>query len=368
MEVSLQSLATLLTLSGHRVSLLTTPGIVRQDMMQVFENAWLIRGARPGKYSMRWWLGSFRHSQAHLWKPDIVVSISSAGSAFLLGNSSLTHVAQCHGTALAEVKSSLRTGGLREYAKVALNCARIVREVLAYKAFREVWAVSDEVSKQLLNFPYTVSKSRLVVISNGVDVDRFKFDLNARASLRRQLGIDEGVSVGITLSRLHSQKGVDKAILSLAQPGSSHHVLIVTGDGGELVSLERLARDAGVSDRVHFVGHLDTVSVSTYLSAADILVFPTMRVEGLPLSLLEALASGLSVVTSRGCNVPVDLQKCVSIVDTTPAAVAKGWQQAVSESAGSPAERLSLLPGRFGAAHMAEMYLDGVVRVIRHSV
>lgn len=363
MEFGFHTLASSLKSAGYEVSILTTPGLVRHDLMAVFDNVWCISKGRPGKYSAWWWLLTFRHSSLQNWNPDLVVSVSSAGAAAMLGNGGFVHVAQCHGTGVAEVKSSLGTGGVREYAKVILNSLRIVREIPSYRCFKKIWAVSQEVENQLLDFPYGVPGDKIEMIPNGVDLDFFKYSSEARAAIRTDLGIDEGATVGITLSRLNPQKGVDLAVSSLAEIDNRKRVLIVAGDGPARDDLVKLSVSLGVIDRVKFVGHLEKVQIPSYLSAADVMVFPTRRVEGLPLSLLEALANGLPLVTTSGCNVPTDLGPGVTLCDTTATSVAKAWGIAFKTAAKS---RASKLPEKYSAASMNNEYVGSIRRIIEN--
>ncbi len=353
MEFGFHALADRLKSLGYEVSILTTPGIVRQDLMSVFDNVWCVKRGRPGKYSMWWWLSTFRHGSLRRWNPDLVISVSSAGAAAMLGNSDLVHVAQCHGTGVAEVRSSIRTGGIREYAKVVLNSLRVLREIPSYRCFQKVWVVSNEVENQLLKFPYSVSGDKIEKISNGVDVDFFTCRASSRTEIRSGLNIEKNSAVGITLSQLNVQKGVDLAIAALAESSDRQRVLIVAGDGPARDDLVKLSVSLGVSDRVRFVGHLDRGRVPDYLSAADVMVFPTRRVEGLPFSLLEALASGLPLVTTSGCNVPSDLGSVVTLCETTGRSVAQAWGIALAKATG---ERKSMLPEEYSTTYMSRQY------------
>lgn len=357
MESGLQSLADGLKQSGFEVAILTTHGIVRPDLMSTFEHVWCLPFGRPGKYSLPWWLGSTFHRPSKQWDPNLTISISSAGAGFMFANKQKMTVAQCHGTAFAEVRSSIKTGGVREYAKVLLNTARIAREVPSYRSFTKIWAVSEEVANQLRAFPYRVAEEKIEVISNGVDVDQLRFSTADRLKIRRQLGIPTDADVGITLCRLVAQKGVDVAIRSLATKQGSNRNLIVAGDGPEGEALRALARDVGVVDRVRFVGHVEKSDVPAHLSAADVFVFPTRRLEGLPFSLLEALANGLPVLTTNGCNVPDDIQQGVHISDGSAEAISMTWQVILERKS----SRLkSNLPSKYSQRQMAGTYARSV--------
>ena len=99
----------------------------------------------------------------------------------------------------------------------------------------------------------------------------------------------------LVLGRLSPEKGVDVLIQALARRAAGAARLTVVGDGPERRRLEQLTADLGLSARVEFVGYRD--DVGPFLRAADALVMPSHR-EGLPLTLVEALAAGLPVVAS----------------------------------------------------------------------
>jgi glycosyltransferase involved in cell wall biosynthesis len=104
--------------------------------------------------------------------------------------------------------------------------------------------------------------------------------------------VADGLTVGV-VARLDAFKGVDILVRALADlPGVT---AVIVGDGPESSSLRALARDLGVADRVHFVGWSD--QVRGWLGAIDVFALPSLM-EGLPLSICEAMLAGLPVVAT----------------------------------------------------------------------
>jgi glycosyltransferase involved in cell wall biosynthesis len=95
------------------------------------------------------------------------------------------------------------------------------------------------------------------------------------------------------IGRLEHQKGFDVLIRALASVDDAR--LVVMGDGSERASLEQLARDVGVADRVVWTGWRD--DARHYFAAVDVVALPS-RFEGFPLALLEALLARAAVVAS----------------------------------------------------------------------
>lgn len=136
------------------------------------------------------------------------------------------------------------------------------------------------------------------VILNGVDTARFT--PRNQAAARQALGIPtEAYVIGVA-ARLEQVKGVDVAISALA--GMRRRALLaIAGTGSQAEALRALAVERGVADRVLFLGHVD--DMACFYAAMDAVCLSS-RAEGLPLSLLEAQASGVPVVASSVGGVP----------------------------------------------------------------
>lgn len=136
-------------------------------------------------------------------------------------------------------------------------------------------------------------RERLHVVPNAVDTELFR--PGSREGARVELGLGDWPIVA-AVGRLDRDKGFDTAIRALAGVPAAR--LLVVGDGEEKPTLERLARELGMSERVIFAGRQTRDGVARHLNAADIFVFPTKLNEASGLVLLQAMASGLPVVAS----------------------------------------------------------------------
>src|SRR5260221_848075 len=135
---------------------------------------------------------------------------------------------------------------------------------------------------------------RLEVVPYGVDVSRFTPVPGARETARARLGMAAEVPVLFAAGRLVRKKGF--AYLIDALPSVDAH-LVIAGGGDLAAELRARARAAGVADRAHFLGDLPQDAVAAWFAAADIAVVPSVKddsgnVDGLPNTVLEALASG----------------------------------------------------------------------------
>jgi glycosyltransferase involved in cell wall biosynthesis len=136
---------------------------------------------------------------------------------------------------------------------------------------------------------------KCISIANGVDTARFRRDDTIRATLRRIHSIGEHDVVIGSCARLEPIKNLGFLLDCFA--GYLKTVpdawLVIVGDGSERQALEKRSADLGIADRVIFTGV--RYHVEEYLSMFDIYAI-TSHNEGLPLSVLEAMSSGLPVV------------------------------------------------------------------------
>jgi UDP-glucose:(heptosyl)LPS alpha-1,3-glucosyltransferase len=153
--------------------------------------------------------------------------------------------------------------------------------------------VADELVRR-----YRIAAERLVVIPNGVDLERFhpaRREID-RPALRSMLGGD--APVWLFLGSGWRRKGLDTALRALAAAGPRDAVLWVAGRD-DPAPWQAMATRLGVGERVRFLGHRD--DPERLCASADALLLPT-RYESFGLACLEAAASGLPVLTSAAAG------------------------------------------------------------------
>lgn len=138
---------------------------------------------------------------------------------------------------------------------------------------------------------------KIVSLRNGVDLELFQpID---REQARRELGMTAYTLV--TVGHLVPVKG--HALILQALPLLPHVHLLIAGNGPLRASLETLAQELGVADRVKFLGALPQSELRRYYGVADAMVLASER-EGWANVLLEAMACGTPVVASRVWGTP----------------------------------------------------------------
>lgn len=143
---------------------------------------------------------------------------------------------------------------------------------------------------------YPASGARTALIRNGIDIELFR-QMAGQNLTRQQFGLAVDDLVVGSVGNLRREKNQALLIRALALFGERRHriKLLLVGDGPCRTELEALAADLGVSDRVKFLGIRHDVPQLYGLMDIYCLV---SRYEGLPLTLLEAMAAGKPIVAT----------------------------------------------------------------------
>jgi len=157
--------------------------------------------------------------------------------------------------------------------------------------------VVSESSRRAYIENYRCDPSKVLAVRNGVDLDRFA-RLPDRAASRLALGLAPGDTVATVVGRLCAGKGQAAAIAAaaLVRERLDGFRLLLVGDGPMAPELKALAGERCASGDVVFAGFRD--DIDAVLSASDLFLLAS-EAESLPLSVLEAMAAGLPVVSTN---------------------------------------------------------------------
>ena len=157
--------------------------------------------------------------------------------------------------------------------------------------------VSDPLRQEIVRaFPERISD--VVLIGNGVDINRFRPDPIARKTIRDELGLSERDFTALFVGSEWRSKGLDVAIEALGSCAACHLVVVGEGDAREAL---RHAASLGVAERVRLAGETDRPEL--YYAAADVFVLPSTY-ESFSLAAFEAAASGVPVVATAVGAIP----------------------------------------------------------------
>ena len=147
----------------------------------------------------------------------------------------------------------------------------------------------------------SVERRKISIIHNGVDTERFKpaASERERRALRARLRLEDDSFVIVIVAALRPEKNHEMLIRSIrAIPDGLEPHLLIVGEGREARKLHAFAEESGLGGRIEFMGARR--DVHDVLAACDLFVLCSHPiVETFPLSVLEAMAAGLPVVTTR---------------------------------------------------------------------
>ncbi len=155
--------------------------------------------------------------------------------------------------------------------------------------------------RRVLESKYRVPASKLSVIPYGVDVHRFRPVSQAEIQrLRLQLNLPTSRTIILTVQRLHERKGVAYYLDTIAKALSARPDLyfVIVGGGPQKKLLEKKAQALGIASHVCFTGRVSDEDLPLYYQTCDLFAFHTLH-EGFGIVLLEAMASGKPVITTR---------------------------------------------------------------------
>ncbi len=247
------------------------------------------------KYSFAFWYGVRNFIKHHYNEYEHIVNISMAislvSSAFVQKNDiDITTI--LHGTYELEKQSLLKQLIYKKSLKTFLGvpyCYIMKKfEANVLKNSKKIIVISDNIVRDI-NHRYSNYKSKIFLVKNFVDTDKFiNVDRSYKGRLLKLLYV----------GRLHPEKGLDM-IVKLAEEIRNKKLNIeitVIGDGemyNQLLGIDKL------NNKIKVLGRKTSDEIVSYLKKSDILLFPTkISGEGLPISVLEAMATGLIVVAS----------------------------------------------------------------------
>jgi UDP-glucose:(heptosyl)LPS alpha-1,3-glucosyltransferase len=161
--------------------------------------------------------------------------------------------------------------------------------------YKNILAISEEVRRELTT-TYNVPQEKMTVIHSGVDQERFHPGKRneSRERIRKEWGIPAPAPVALFVGNGFQRKGLDRLLRAWESPALAGVYLLVVGDDAGRSRYVSWAKRVA-PDRIIFAGR--QAAVEDYYGAAEILVLPAFQ-EAFGNVILEALASGLPVVTS----------------------------------------------------------------------
>jgi glycosyltransferase involved in cell wall biosynthesis len=226
-----------------------------------------------------------------------------------------------------------------EWVDLDIHPLQSFLESLLSRNLTRVIAIS-QYARTFLRTKKRVPDNKIVHIPNGIPLSRFRAASNNSNAKRMELGIGMDDPVVGIVGMLHANKGhryflAAAAMLVKKHPHSRY---LIVGDGEERHRLEKLCSELGIESQVIFAGHRADIHeiypiMDVYVLASDSETFPT--------SLMEAMASGRAVVSTRCGGAEELLEKSVSGI-LVPIRNADALAAAIGDLLGNPAKRTRL--------------------------
>lgn len=174
-----------------------------------------------------------------------------------------------------------------------------------------------------------VQSDRYFTIKNAIDTQKYFFNRKQRSILRNQLRIEEDVTVFIHVGRLHEAKNhiFLLHVFAMLIKEIPNSMLLLVGDGELLSEIEKQIEQLNLKSNVKMLGA--RTDIPDILNAADVFLFPS-KWEGLPVTVVEAQASGLPCFVSDKITKEVGISELVKFLP-----IDKGtqvWIDAIKET------------------------------------
>lgn len=211
-------------------------------------------------------------------------------------NSKKPFVQTVHGVLADEYSQALQAGFLSLRGKLAnLMMWRLSKLEGECARNADLVVTISDYSREKLTQLYDVNKSKVRIVPNGVDTERFKPSESGEA-LKQRIGLGNRPTV-LFVGRLIPRKGLSYLIeaAKVIVRECRDVVFLIVGDGPLRDTLVSHVRGAGLSENFLFVGDVREALIPAFYNCADIFVLPSIQ-EGQGIALLEAQASEKPVV------------------------------------------------------------------------
>jgi glycosyltransferase involved in cell wall biosynthesis len=276
-EIQIAGLATELVEQGHTIALLNLTGkseIPLPSAVSVFNLNMRSQGFVRGLWLARHWVNQ--------WHPDVVHSHMIKANLFARLLRSISRIPRLICTA-----HSIREGS------ALMMCI--------YRATDRLCDLTTHVSQEAIeHFVLTkaVPKRKIRFMPNGINTQQFDLARKDRATIRQEINSEPGTFIWLHVGRLVHEKAQDLLIQAFKHvvTNAPQSLLLIAGDGPLHPQLSRLVDSLGLKGSVKLLGR--RTDVPQLMQAADGFVLSS-RIEGSPLVLGEAMASGLPTVSTQ---------------------------------------------------------------------
>ncbi|KNA23715.1 hypothetical protein SOVF_022550 [Spinacia oleracea] len=305
MERHAYTLHSALAERGHKIHVFTSPydqPITSPATSSLVYPIIHCHEGEPGKwrYNKAW----EQFTEENDREPFDVVHTESVALPHWLARQLTNLVVTWHGIALESLQSSIYQDLARQPGEpmspgfnqsIQGTVPKVLNEIRFFRNYQHHVAISDSCGEMLRDV-YQIPLKRVHVIINGVNEGDFREEVRLGEEFRSKIGMPKNASLVIGVAgRLVKDKGhplVHRAFSKFVK-GHPNVYLIVAGSG----PWENRYRELG--PQVLVLGSMKPSELGAFYNAVDVFLNPTLRPQGLDLTLMEAMMSGTPVMASR---------------------------------------------------------------------
>ena len=230
-------------------------------------------------------------------KYDLVLGQSSAalGIIFKKHDLNIRVVSIAHGSIIGELKTYYKeVYNISDYLKTVSNTAFAIKNFFTRQreyvlGSDKIIAVSNAVKNSLIDETFSPVE-KVVVIHNGINPPEVEY--KNTNNMRESLNL-------IYVGKMIKSKGVFNMIDIISDQRFANVKLIMVGDGRDFKQLESYSNSKKLTEKIVYYGNIPSEKVIPLMQRSDIFVMPTLRFEGFPMTLVEAMFAGLPVVANN---------------------------------------------------------------------
>jgi len=167
-------------------------------------------------------------------------------------------------------------------------------ELIAYKKAKNIIAVSSEIKKDLQK-SFNIRSSKITVVPNGVDIEKFHPNTLYREEVRKKYNVNENIFLILFVGHEFKRKGLEYVIRAL--PLVSNNITLIIAGNDSLYPYNELIEKLNIKEKIVFLGPVES-NIEKLFASADLFILPT-QYEPFGLVYIEAMSSGVPVLATK---------------------------------------------------------------------
>lgn len=261
-------------------------------------------------------------------KKNLLIYCLTLRQVLISGRYDIIHINANSATAAIELSIAFNAGVKRRIVhNHTSKCNHRVANYILRPLYKGLY--TDAVACSAKAGEWLYGKNNFLILNNSIYASKYVFTKESRGEIRKKYRIAEDVIVIGHLGKIYEPKNHRRIIeiFNCYLQKNKSTILMLVGDGELRKNIEQYVTELGISKYVIFTG-MQTETYK-YLSAFDVFLFPSLW-EGMPLSLIEAQASGLNCIASSSIDHDVAVGKSVRFLNLSRGN--EEWCKAIAES------------------------------------